>query len=538
MFRISWAWVAAFIGGLFHASMVHAEGGPDAFGYTWQTSAEPGAQPAYWVDISTIGTPVSGLADDNSVPIQIQFPSVSLDFTYYWRDYFGDFRIGSNGWVGFEGGDNLAGCFPGIPSDGGVADAYMAPFMADLTFSGVGNPAQVRTHRDVPGNRFIISFLDVPFWSPNSPGYVGSNTFQIVLNSDVVIPTNVVDNIDFNYLSLSPFTPSTACNEIVVGMESRNGAVGLAVLTDAVPQAPLTIRFSFPDTPLVQVKDAAPIDVLNPGSRAEIRNTVEAGAISGAVVNLGGAGINSTINTTANVRVPDHGGTIVYSATVGVPFLAGGETTALEFATPYTAVAGRQAVRFTASSAQDINPGNDTQWTLLIGLDGGPRQILSYKGAATDGAGVNLKGGSALDQYGIAVEYDPPDAGFLVHAVGLVMAANSDAYALELRDNNGIDGLPGSVLARVEVPAGTTTNGSWKDIELAAPVVVDADGFYLVWYQQSANNFLLSEATSLPSRRVLERVAGTFARYRDQLTNEPSLRVTVSPPDIFKNDFE
>ena len=72
-------------------------GGPDAYGYVWEDSNEPGG-PAYsWVDITNTGTLVSGLADDNSVGM---FP-MGMSFHYYWGDY-SQIKIGSNGWIGFE----------------------------------------------------------------------------------------------------------------------------------------------------------------------------------------------------------------------------------------------------------------------------------------------------------------------------------------------------------------------------------------------------------------------------------------------------
>jgi hypothetical protein len=41
--------------------------GPDAYGYTWLSSDDAGGPTYSWIDISTDGTEVAGLADDNSV---------------------------------------------------------------------------------------------------------------------------------------------------------------------------------------------------------------------------------------------------------------------------------------------------------------------------------------------------------------------------------------------------------------------------------------------------------------------------------------
>ena len=53
--------------------------GPDAFGYTWLTSDDTNGPTFNWIDISTDGTEVTGLADDNSVA----FVSMGMDFHYY-----------------------------------------------------------------------------------------------------------------------------------------------------------------------------------------------------------------------------------------------------------------------------------------------------------------------------------------------------------------------------------------------------------------------------------------------------------------------
>ena len=155
-----------------------ASGGPDAYGYTWADSNEPGGPVYSWIDISGTGNLVSGLQDDNSVP----FISMGMSFHYYWTDYT-ELKIGSNGWIGFNNTGNIAHCFPSMPLPGGVADNYLAPLMTDLNFQGVGNPAKVYYEHDIPNDRFIISYIDVPWWSVNAPGFLGINSFQVILSN-------------------------------------------------------------------------------------------------------------------------------------------------------------------------------------------------------------------------------------------------------------------------------------------------------------------------------------------------------------------
>ena len=134
-----------------------AGGGPDAFGYVWLDSNDPMGPAAEWVDITAVGTPVTGLADDNASE-RIDLPAT---FRYYWRDET-QLTVGSNGWVSFDPVSNIAHCFPSIPTQGGAADGYLAPLMSDLIFSGAGNPASAWTYCDGLTDRFIISYVDVP----------------------------------------------------------------------------------------------------------------------------------------------------------------------------------------------------------------------------------------------------------------------------------------------------------------------------------------------------------------------------------------
>ncbi|HRH38500.1 MAG TPA: hypothetical protein PK760_09150, partial [Flavobacteriales bacterium] len=62
------------------ASTFAAQGGPDAYGYIWKDSNEPGGPVFNWIDITTTGTLIQGLADDNVVgPFVMQ-----TDMQYYW----------------------------------------------------------------------------------------------------------------------------------------------------------------------------------------------------------------------------------------------------------------------------------------------------------------------------------------------------------------------------------------------------------------------------------------------------------------------
>src|SRR3989338_9637615 len=92
--------------GIFSGFHAQTSGGPDAYGYMWYNSNDPQGPSYSWVDITTTGTQITGLGDDNSVP----FINMSQPFHYYWSDYT-QLKVGSNGWFAFDNVSNIASCF-------------------------------------------------------------------------------------------------------------------------------------------------------------------------------------------------------------------------------------------------------------------------------------------------------------------------------------------------------------------------------------------------------------------------------------------
>lgn len=224
----------ALAAGLAFSSPAHAErGGPDAAGYTFVDSAEPDGPDFAWIDITTTGTLVGGLADDNSVALSLG----TLRFPFY-EGAFTSARLGSNGWLAFDGTTNIASCFPTIPTVGGQGGEFIAALTTDLNFTGAGNPGRVYTLDDVANARFIIAFVDVPYWSVSAPGWSGAVSFQVILHAS--------GEIVVQYGSLSAFANNAACIDVAVGVEGRGGAAGLAYRSDAIPPSNTAVRYSPP----------------------------------------------------------------------------------------------------------------------------------------------------------------------------------------------------------------------------------------------------------------------------------------------------
>ena len=120
--------------------MAQNQGGPDAYGYVWRNDQAPNGPTYNWIDITTTGTQITGLADDNFVgPLNLGF-----SFHYYWTDVTKVF-VGSNGYITFEAGGQISSNnqqdFPGIPNTA-APNNVVAPMLTDLNFTqDAGAPA-------------------------------------------------------------------------------------------------------------------------------------------------------------------------------------------------------------------------------------------------------------------------------------------------------------------------------------------------------------------------------------------------------------
>ena len=183
-------------------------GGPDVFGYTWRDSDEAGGPAFDWVDITTIGTPVTFTSGDDAntqnIPIGFAFP-------YYGTD-FNTVNICTNGWISFTSTlttfTNAA-----LPTGGTTSpNNLLAAFWDDLN-PGTAAP---RVYRYSDGTRFIVSYVGVPRLTSGGP-----YTFQIIL-----YPSG---RIRYQYLDMQ----GTRLNEATVGIQNATRNDGLTVAFNA-----------------------------------------------------------------------------------------------------------------------------------------------------------------------------------------------------------------------------------------------------------------------------------------------------------------
>ncbi len=492
-------------------------GGPDAYGYTWKDSNEPGGPVYNWIDISTTGTLVVGLADDNSNPSGVT--DIGFNFHYYWSDY-SKIKIGSNGWLSFDNPSNIASCFPAIPTGGG-AENILAPFMTDLTFLGVGNTATCHYWTNSIDS-FIIQYTNVPYWNALAPGYNGLNSFQVILNKGD-------SSITFQYQDVSAVNDMIGCNDFSVGIENLSGNIGLQCYLDVMPPTGYAIKFEYPDVPLIAVQDPTPFWNNNTTSGGIF---VGAGTfnISSNIKNVGNANVITPTNVSAQIR--NLAFVLVYSDADTVASINAGFSTTLNFNPVTIFTSGQYSYVVSTNNASDLNPSNNQKISEIEVINACSSTAMSYHTPNLPDQQVSWNAGTGGDD-GIGVFYKPPVYPIVINSLDFyIQNALGDGYSAVIYANNAPFGAPGTILSTNAVAPGSVVTASWNTVTLASPVTIDSAGFYVVFYQTGPNIYLGLETAFPISRNTYEILDGIWSTYRENDDQDAAFRVNITPPGL------
>lgn len=498
--------------GMFLCLAMNAQtsGGPDAYGYSWKNNLHTAQPPAYsWFDITSIGTLVDDLADDN-----FSGPYSASGFQYYWYQT-PQLWIGSNGYISF-GPSNIASPFPvSIPLSSG-ANNFIAPYLADLNFSGANNPATCYYYWSA--DTICVSFINVPFWENSTSGYTGSNTFQIILNQ-------VDKSITFNYQSMSLGNVVTQDNAI--GIENNSGTLGLGVMYDSSPANLSTYKFYYPGTVTYAVTDGGVNWVGNDQSGGVfIRNGVPH-ALKSNIKNfgnqvLGGFTVRDTVVNQWNV--PYTNGSMTLS---GLPV---GNDTTITFLNSFTPPAGGTFQLNTSISGitGDLVPSNNRSTQELISIDTTLAfMVLDYSDGVPDGTGLGWNGGGG----GVGIYIEPPSYPVRILSSRFMVTANATApvgFIAKIFDDDGPNGSPGTQLDSVYVPpASVLLNTYTSVIPFDTNIVISSGGVYLLWEMGGPDINIGRDITKPISRRTYEVLGGTWSPYRDKYTEDFLLGIVV-----------
>jgi len=221
-------------------------GGPDAFGYRWSDSREPGGPVYQWVDVVQPANAIRLEGDEGvsaPVPLGFSFPFYGHRFTRL--------RVCTNGYLQF-GNDGAMFVNRGLPSTNGARN-LIAPFWDDLHFGSHVN----RAYAHFDGTRCVITWDAVPRY-----GDVGSvMTFQCVL-----YPSG---EIRFQYRSMTGTTDNAT-----LGIQDSTRTVGLTVaFNQAYVRDSLAVRI----VPLRQwLAVVPPAGFLLPGEHQTVRLDMDA----------------------------------------------------------------------------------------------------------------------------------------------------------------------------------------------------------------------------------------------------------------------
>lgn len=508
-------------------------GGPDMFGYTW-TNSDDAAGPTFeWIDISESGTEITGLGDDNSAPLV----DMGMTFEYYWLE-FDQIKMGSNGWLSFSNVSNVAHCFPNIPQSGG-GNNLIAPLMSDLNFDPANNnPAQLLYLNDGAG-KFIVSYINVPFWIDATPAFTGSNTFQVIFDSN--------DNsITYNYLDVQSglYNSNDACtNDAVIGLENSTGSIGLSVAVEMIPENETAIRFEFPEMTTFEVTDISAAWNINADNLGRFYMPEDEIQLVSGLTNTGNVEITSNISVLARIGSPN--GTNYQNVAMTSAPIPAGETVELPLPalnpTGVDNLAGNYSFSTLAGLAGDLVMSNNENISEFSVVDDSQEFIgLSYVRGEVATTQASWSGGGGNS--GMAVYMEPPFypatiSSVEIFALGDASGNLDDAFTIEIRDNDGLNGAPGTLIALESVDGGSyNTAGEWVVKDLSFPVTVTSGGFFVVWVMQGNTLAVGTETTGPFSRRVFEYVGGSFAQYRSNETADVMIKANLVNPNFVAVD--
>jgi hypothetical protein len=488
------------IASLAFTNMQAATGGPDTYGYTWVDSNEPNGPTYTWWDISQIGNPVTGLADDNIIGPK----PIGGNFQYYWYQV-DKVWIGSNGYIAFNNG-NLAAPFPIIPTAGGVND-YIAALASDLNFLGVNNPAQCYYYANA--DSFCVSWVNVPYWYSSNPSYQGSNSFQIILNKSD-------STITVNYQSCT--SQLTSFEDISAGIENNSGQIGLQSFTDVFPAANYTVKFFAPRNPSLQVNEGAPMWNTAVGNNGYfLKRNGSPVSVTTNVKNLGNTTLAPfpvvtdvlSINNTLQVSNSDSTGT-----------LAPGQDTSFVFTNPWnTTLAGTFKIVSTVSGIpNDYNTLNNTKTQEVVVIDTTQTTMtMNYNVNFTNqiGTSVGWNGGAG----GVGMFFKPPVYPARVTATKFIITGSPQlptSFYAKIYDDNGPGGSPGTLLDSVAVQTSSVILNGVTTVNTASNVVIASGGIYVLWDMAGVGSTLAEDLTPPFSLNTYEVFNNFWAEYRDR----------------------
>lgn len=509
---------------LIYAQQPPTSGGPDNFGYTFNNSNHSSGPTYSWFDISTIGTPVVGLSDDNFVgPFSITgFAYYTTNPTQYW--------IGSNGYISFNPVNiaSSAASFPIIPTSGGPND-FIAPFLSDLTFGGAStNPGMV--YRYDQGDTVCISFENVPFWVNNGNQYGGDNSFQVILN-------RADSSITFNYKKqLGTPDPVYQQNYISIGIENGTGSDGLQYYRgDTTALTFTSVKYDYPNI-IQPITDASVDWVDNDRNAAKFIATNGSFTPIANIKNTGNQNIMSPI--TISYLIQNSTGSVLSLGSTSLASLNNGQDTTLSLGASYSpANAGKYIITtYISGITNDNTPSNDTSSMFYIAVDTTTiTQDLDYTDGINTAGSIGWTGGNG----GVAIYIEPPyyparilSSNFFITSTGTPPVG----FYSKIYDDNSRTTIQGNLLDSALIPQNLITINTYHKHVLNQNLIINSGGVYLLWLMEGDGINLGRAANSPASRNTYEVLFGTWSDYRDSDSEDFLMGLEIEPVAVGINE--
>ncbi|MBS4016388.1 MAG: T9SS type A sorting domain-containing protein [Candidatus Latescibacteria bacterium] len=488
-------------------------GGPDAYGYRYidNDTVAPHAPVYNWKDISTAGTRIIGLMDDNVIG---PFP-IGFSFPYYWYRV-NSFYVSSNGYISFSDNFNGASPFSNVPNPARPNDV-VAPLMSDLDFSAApgGDSAKCFYWTNATLDTCIISYINVRWWNVTT----SRCTFQIIL-------AKPDSSITFQYKRIvgAPFQGWSPTNN-TTGIENVLGTVGLSYLNGLLPShnvlhETLAVKFYPPQTTSYQVTDIGISNAMNENSGGFfiINNTQK--PLWAKVRNSGNQPLS---NCSAFVRIRNSANAIVHSSAVAIGSMTPSQVESITF-TPWTpTTAGVYRTTFRAKVTGDMYVANDSVIieTRVITYPG----ELMYDNNVVD-QGTYWQGNNA----GMGVKFTPPQYPCRITAAKayLYYQAAPHTCTLWVLKGDGPGGTPGTVLGRGNITVSATSAApEWYQINLSPAPEISSGSFFVGVTSNAPSDPVYCIDTSFPISRQAWEYTGSWAPYRSNDVNEVMMRALV-----------
>lgn len=377
------------------------DGSTGGYGYSWANSAAAGGPVYEWIDISTTGTRVTGLGDDNVVgPVPL-----GIDFKYYWNTYNSCY-VGSNGYIMFEDNQLIAQNANGMPQIPLATDNkgnFIAGLLGDLTFTRADDGTTLTGAKvlyQTIGSKFIITYDSVRFWNNSTAAGAAQATgminFQIVLDGS----TNIV-TINYKKVAGPFFTGNT--NWGTFGMENVTGQLGVRWRKNpTTAQTPNTTsyRITPPANPTYQFRDVKAKGLFNPRNQGSSVFKDNPTFLQAYVQNAGTVKIKTPITT--KIFLFDEQENDVFNSTFVIDSMNVGETRLVTFPAAFTATLVQQLdAQLILTYQGDQLAANNTQDVKLVVIDTsqGSVDLRFTKQVIGDipDANFSRKGGMILD---------------------------------------------------------------------------------------------------------------------------------------------